>query len=46
MGGETMKKKYVSPKAVQLTMTYETVYSKRCNFADYHDCTPSENQFK
>lgn len=41
-----MKKKYVSPKAIQLTMTYETVYSKRCNFADYHDCTPSENQFK
>lgn len=23
-----MKKKYVSPKAIQLTMTYETVYSK------------------
>lgn len=41
-----MKKKYVSPKAVRLIMTYETVYSKKCHFADYQECSPSEQQFK
>lgn len=45
-GGEIMKKEYVSPKAVKVEMTYETVYSKKCDFADYKDCCVSEQQFK
>ena len=41
-----MKKIYVVPKAVRLVMAYEVVYSKKCDFADYHDCCVSQQQFK
>ncbi len=41
-----MKKTYMSPKAIRIAMTYEIICAKRCHFATYDECTPSETKFK
>lgn len=41
-----MKKRYHAPEAYRILLTYEAVYAKRCHFADYQECSPSDTQYK
>lgn len=41
-----MKKKYEAPSVIVAKLTYEVVYARGCHFADYKECSPSDQQFK
>ena len=41
-----MKKKYEAPTVIIAKLSYEVIYAKRCHFADYQECSPSEQQYK
>ena len=39
-------KTYRKPTIVVMNYTFEVAFAKKCHFADYQECSVSEQQFK
>lgn len=37
---------YQKPVAIKMEFGYEVAFAKKCHFADYRECSPSEQQYK